>query len=174
MLAAMPTRAILSILLCILSLMMAGCATTASSPQAAMQLETRRRQLASEPRGDFYVGRRFHIPHTHFWGYLRSPGQPWSSARLVIMNERYAKIPNRLPEMPTDGGEAYGDDHNREYRIWGRYTGRRVFDPNSNLVLPEFELRRHELINEYPGFLFQPGERFNGKQLFRSEPGSNP
>ncbi len=139
-----------------------------------MQLDTRRRQIASEPRGDYYVGRRFHIPHTHFWGYLRSPGQGWESSRLVIMNERYAKIPNRLPEMPSDGGEAYGDDHNREYRIWGRYTGRRVFDPNSNMVLPEFELRRAELTNEFPGFLFQPGERFNGTQLFRREPGSTP
>lgn len=171
----MQTRAILSLLLCLLSsLFIAGCATGPSSPQAAMQMDTRRRQIASEPRGDYYVGRRFHIPHTHFWGYLRSPGQGWESARLVIMNERFTKIPNRLPETPTDGGEAYGDDHNREYRIWGRYTGRRVFDPNSNMVLPEFELRRAELLNEFPGFLFQPGERFNGSQLFRREPGSAP
>ena len=172
------TRALLTLLPCLASLLLSGCATGtgggASSPQAALQLATRSRQIAAEPRGDYYIGRRFHIPHTHFWGYLRSPGQPWSASRLVIMNERYANIPNRLPEMPYDGGEAYGDDHNREYRIFGRYTGRRVFDPNSNMVLPEFELRRAELINEAPGFLFTPGERFNGRQLFRREPGSTP
>lgn len=176
--AAMLTRAILSLLLCCSSLLLSSCATGtgggASSPQAAMQIQTRNRQIAAEPRGAYYIGRRFHIPHTHFWGYLRSPGQPWSTSKLVIMNERYAKIPNRLPEQPSDGGEAYGDDHNREYRIYGQYTGRRVFDPNSNMVLPEFELRRYELINDFPGFLFQPGERFNGKQLFRGEPGSKP
>ncbi len=173
--AAMPTRAILSLLLCFSSLLLSGCAGGgATSPQAALRIQTRSRQIAAEPRGNYYIGRRFHIPHTHFWGYLRSPGQSWNTARLVIMNERYAKIPNRLPEVPADGVEAYGDDHNREYRIYGQYTGRRVFDPNSNMVLPEFELRRYELISESPGFLFQPGERFNGKQLFRREPGSTP
>jgi hypothetical protein len=83
------------------------------------------------------------------------------------------KIPFRLPEQPSDGGYAYGDDHNNEYRIYGRYTGRRVFDPNSNMILPEFELRRWELINESAGWLFTPGERFTGR-LLRSEPGSAP
>jgi hypothetical protein len=90
------------------------------------------------------------------------------------MNERYQKIPNRLPEQPGDGGYAYGDDHNTEYRIWGRYTGRKVFDPNSNMVLPEFELRRWEIHNESPGWLFKPNERFNGSQLLRGEAGSTP
>lgn len=174
----MPTalRALFSLLLCLSSLALSACATGGGSltPQQALQVQTRATQIAMEPRGDYYIGRRFHIPHTHFWGYLRSPGQPWSSSRLVIMNERYMNIPNRRPESPSDGGEAYGDDHNREYRIWGRYTGRRVFDPNSNMVLPEFELRRWELKNEFPGFLFTPGERFNGSQLFRREPGSTP
>lgn len=170
----MTTRVLLSSLLCLLSMLLTGCETTALSPQAQLQVQTRQRLIAMEPRGDYYIGRRFHIPHTHFWGYVRSPGQSWDQARLVIMNERYAKIPNRLPEEPLDGTEAYGDDHNREYHLWGRYTGRRVFDPNSNMALPEFELRRWELFNESPGFLFQPGERFNGKQLFRAEPGSKP
>ena len=53
-------------------------------------------------------------------------------------------------------------------------TGRKVFDPNSNLVLPEFELRRWEVRNESPGWLFKPNEKFNGSQLLRAEPGALP
>jgi hypothetical protein len=170
---AMPTRAAISSLLCLLSLFMTGC-ETGSSPASGPQAEARRRQIAMEPRGDYYIGRRFHIPHTHFWGYLRSPGQDWSTARLVIMQERFMKIPYRLPEQPNDGGYAYGDDHNTEYRIFGGYSGRRVFDPNSNMILPEFELRRWEVLNDSPGWLFRPNERFNGQQLLRGEPGSAP
>lgn len=170
----MSRRVVFSTFLLLLSLFMTGCSTTGLTPQQAAQVESRRRLIAMEPRGDFYIGRRFYLPHTHFWGYLRGPGQDWSTSRLVIMNERYKNIPNRLPELPTDGGYAYGDDHNTEYRIWGRYTGRKVFDPNSDMVLPEFELTRWEIKDESPGWLFKPGERFNGRQLLRAEPGSKP
>lgn len=170
----MSRRALISILFSFLSFFITGCETTGLSPQQAAQVESRRRQIAMEPRGDYYIGRRFYIDHTHLWGYLRTPGQGWDTSKLVIMNERYQKIPNRLREQPDDGSEGYGDDHGREYRMWGRYTGRKVFDPNSNLVLPEFELRRWELRNESPGWLFKPNERFNGSQLLRSEPGSTP
>ena len=170
----MSPRFVFSALFLLLSLLITSCETTGLSPQQVAAVETRRRQIALEPRGDYYIGRRFYIDHTHLWGYLRSPGQDWSTSKLVIMNERYQKIPNRLPEQPTDGGYAYGDDHNTEYRMWGRYTGRKVFDPNSNLVLPEFELRRWEVSNASPGGLFKPNERFNGSQLLRAEPGSTP
>lgn len=174
MAAAMSARIVFSFLLSLSSLFLASCETSGLSPQQAAAVEARHRQIAMEPRGDYYIGRRFYIDHTHFWGYLRQPGQNWENSKLVIMNERFQKIPNRLPEQPTDGGYAYGDDHNVEYRIWGRYTGRKVFDPNSNLALPEFELRRWEILNDSPGFLFKPNERFNGTQLFRGEPSSTP
>ena len=100
----MSCRVVFSTFLLLLSLFMTGCSTTGLTPQQAAQVESRRRLIAMEPRGDFYIGRRFYLPHTHFWGYLRSPGQDWSTSRLVIMNERYKNIPNRLPELPTDGG----------------------------------------------------------------------
>ena len=125
----MPRRALFSTLFCLASLFITGCETTGLSPQQAAAVEARHRQIALEPRGDYYIGRRFYINHTHLWGYVRSPGQTWENSRLVIMNERYQKIPYRLPEQPGDGGYAYGDDHNAEYTLWGRFTGRKVFDP---------------------------------------------
>ena len=35
----------------------------------------RKAQIAAEPRGDFYYGRRYFVEKTRFWGYLREPGQ---------------------------------------------------------------------------------------------------
>ena len=125
----------------------------------------RAEQIAAEPRGNYYIGRRFHVERTRFWGYLRRPGEPWQSARLVMMNEDYRYVPDRLPEIPEGGGRRFAYDHNYEYKIYGSYSGREVYDPNANLFLPEFVLKNHELINPIPGWLFEPNERYDGKTL---------
>lgn len=157
-------------LLLLSSILLSSCASGPSAPLVQM----REAQIAAELPGDYYIGRRFHIERTHFWGYLRRPRQPWQQARLVVMGERLQKVPDRLPEIPSGASMAHGFDHNREYRIWGRYTGRKIYDPNSNLILPEFELQRYELLNPSPGWLFDPRERFNGSQLLRNEPDAIP
>jgi hypothetical protein len=58
--------------------------------------------------------------------------------------------------------------------VWGRFTGRKIYDPNSDLILPEFEAIRYELISSTPGWLFKPNEKFNGYQLLRAEPEAMP
>jgi hypothetical protein len=158
------------------SCLLAACSTTSSSsdPRSAQELEYRRLSIASEPRGDYYIGRRFHIERTHFWGYVRRPGETWDKSRLVVLNEKFQRAPDRLPEIPSGMGPAYGYDHNYQYRLWGHFSGRKVYDPNSNLILPEFVLQRYELITESPGWLFKPGERFDGRHLLRHEPGAVP
>lgn len=148
--------------------------TSCESPEIAAQIEARRAQIAAEPLGDYYIGRRFVIERTHFWGYLRRPRQSWDSSKLVVFNEKQCRTPDRLPEMPSGDGRAFGYDHNQEYRIWGFYSGRKIYDPNSNLFLPEFVLQRYELINPSPGWLFSPKDKFNGYQLLRSEPEAMP
>ena len=152
------------------ALVLTSCGTTDVSPQ----LEARRLAIASEPPGDYYIGRRFAIERTHFWGYLRRPGQPWATSKLVVMGERIQKTPDRLPEAPSGDGRAFAFDHNHEYRLWGYYSGRKVYDPNSDLILPEFVLQRYEPLNSSPGWLFSPKERFNGSQLLRNEPEALP
>ncbi len=117
-------------------------------------------EIAAEPRGNHYIGRRYHVDRTRFWGYLRRPGEPWQSARLVVMNERRKYAPDRLPELPAGGGRGFSFDHNHEYRIYGHYSGRTVYDPNANLFLPEFVLTDYELISASPGWLFAPGESY--------------
>lgn len=158
-------------LLLLSTLLLSSCATTGP---AGPLVDQRNAQIAAELPGNYYIGRRFHIERTHFWGYLRRPRQPWQEAKLVIFGEHRMRAPDRLPEIPTGTGMAYGYDHNREYRIWGRYTGRKLYDPNSNLILPEFELHRYEVLNPSPGWLFDPRERFNGSQLLRNEPEALP
>ena len=83
-------------------------------------INDRKAQIAAEPRGDFYYGRRYFVEKTRFWGYLREPGQPANKAKLVIFNESWKINHDRLPEKK--GGNSYGFDNNYEYRIYGRYT----------------------------------------------------
>ncbi|MEM6911991.1 MAG: hypothetical protein AAF555_10470 [Verrucomicrobiota bacterium] len=161
-------KGLLFCLLSLLSAFLSGCQTT--SPQ----VQARNAAIAVEPTGDWFIGRRYYVENTTFWGYLRQPRQTWEEAKLVIVNERRKRTPDRLPEIPDERGRAHGYDNNFEYRLWGRYTGQARYDPNTNLVLPEFELSRYELLNPSPGFLFQPEERYHLYQLTLTPSGGVP
>lgn len=167
-------RYFLHLALLVVSLLLSACQTGSSDPRFAQQLEYRRMSIASEPAGDYFVGRRFHIERLHFWGYVRRPGENWDKSRLVVMNEKFMKQPDRYPEVPSGDGPAYGSDHNTEYRLWGQFSGRKIYDPNSNMVLPEFVLQRYEVKDTSPGWLFKPDEKFDGTHLFRGEYGATP
>ncbi len=130
------------------------------SPEEGKRLEAERAaKIQAEPRGDFYIGRRYYVRRIHAWGYLRRPGQSWSSAKVVMMNESSMRVPDRLPEFGT--GKVFGFDHNYEYKIRGNYTGRTIYDPNANARLPEFRPTSIEILDKSPGFLFKPGQRYN-------------
>ncbi len=126
--------------------------------------QARRQQIDTEARGDFYYGRRYYVPKTRFWGYLRRPGSPWNVSKLVIFNESKKLNPDRLPEEGPAGAR-YGFDQNYEYRIRGRYTGRKLYEPNSNQFLPEFQLTGYELLDKDPGWLFSPTDQYNPKSI---------
>lgn len=139
------------------ALALPACTTTSTSTP---EMAAREAAIAAEPAGAYFVGRRYFIDTTRFWGYLREPGKPWATAKLVVMNEARVKVPDRLPEVPADGGPAHGYDNNFEYRVTGHYTGRGVYDPNSNLTLPEFFLTGMQISTENPGYLFSPRQRY--------------
>jgi hypothetical protein len=121
-------------------------------------------QIAAEPKGDFFYGRRYYVHKTRFWGYLRKPGKSASQSQLVVFKESQKLCPDRLPENGPSG-QCYGFDHNYEYRIWGQYTGRKVYDVNSNQFLPEFLLRDYQLVNKQPGWLFSPRDQYDPKRI---------
>ncbi|MFT4546811.1 MAG: hypothetical protein ACI9UA_000462 [Pseudoalteromonas tetraodonis] len=120
--------------------------------------------INAEPRGNHYIGRRYFVEKTRFWGYVRRPGESWEKSRLVVVNEDLKRTPDRLPELPR-GSHGYGFDHNYQYKLIGRYTGDTVYDPNANMFLPEFLLESYELISADPGWLFSPSETYNSRRL---------
>src|SRR5215211_6100002 len=133
----------LSQLCCACAALMAytSCTTTEpSSNLAGASRATMTSAIAQEPRGAYFVGRRYYKKDYKFWGYVRESGAPWSTARLVMLNENTKLAPDRA-------GGALGTDNNYEYKLLGEFTGQTVYEPASNGFYPEFRLRGAELLS---------------------------
>ena len=128
------------------ALFLAGCETVPQGIQQA-RIEMAQR-IAAEPAGDYYIGRRYYKPDYKFWGYVRRPGQPWSAAQLVMLNEKEKLAPDR---ERLD----FGSDNNYEYKLYGYFSGDTVYEPASNGFYPEFVLKRYELISMNPAPIFK-------------------
>jgi len=159
---------------------LSGCRTTdlTNDPAYVEALRDRAAKIKSEPLGDYFIGRRYYVYRMRFWGYLRKPGQEWKDSSLVVMNEGFKPVPDRLPEISEGEEESFGMDpsklkavqrfgfdHNYEYKIKGKFSGKKVYDPNSNMFIPEFVLTDYQLINADPGWLISPLEIYNFKVL---------
>ena len=90
-----------------------GCETidVDAGPIAAMNAA-----IPNEPQGDYFVGRRMYKQDYKMWGWVREPGKPWKSAKLVMMNEQIKLAPDR------EAGKL-GSDNNYEYRLTGSFSG---------------------------------------------------
>ncbi len=154
-------RRALLLLLAVFLPLLPSCETSAGGPM----VEARNAAIRAETPGNFWIGRRYFVDKTRFWGYVRRPGQLWENSQLVMMDESRIKTPDRLPELPTGGGPAHGYDHNYEYRLTGGLTGRKVYDPNADMELPVFAPGSFELRNRTPGFLFSPADRYSPKYI---------
>ena len=141
-----PSRFILALSPLLALIFLGGCETTPDGIQQARV--TQQRGIQSEPPGDYYVGRRYYNPNFKFWGYVRRPGQPWSTAQLVMLNEKSKLAPDR--EQLN-----FGFDNNYEYRLLGNFSGEKVYEPASNGIYPEFVLRGYELISTTPPPIFK-------------------
>ena len=126
--------------------------------------EERQAKIAAETPGDYYIGRRYHVEKTRFWGYVRKPREPWQSARLVVMREDRQTTPDRLPESPS-AQPSHGFDQNYEYKLRGYYTGQSAYDPNSNQILPQFMLTDYRVLDRDPGWLFHPDDHYDPRRF---------
>jgi hypothetical protein len=126
----------------------AGCETT--MPQGIQQARIEAAQkIAAEPPGDYFIGRRYFKGSVFkFWGYVRKPGQPWTTAQLVVFNEKEKLAPDREKL-------SFGSDNNYEYKLYGSFSGQTVYEPASNGFYPEFVLKRYELISTNPAPIFR-------------------
>jgi hypothetical protein len=145
------TSVALSIQVILGALFLAGCETEPTGIERSKMAV--KAQIAAEPPGDYYVGRRYYKPYFKFWGYVRRPNQPWSTAKLVMLNEKEKLAPDRQQL-------SFGSDNNYEYRLYGGFTGQTVYEPASNGFYPEFLLKRYELISTNPLPIFR--SQFSG------------
>lgn len=99
--------------------------------------------IRAEQPGNYFVGRRMFKKDYKMWGWVRNPGQPWKSARLVMLNEQTLLAPDRVRGT-------LGDDNNHEYRLEGRFTGETIYEPASDRFYPEFQLTGFKLVNSQP------------------------
>lgn len=153
------------------SILLTSCATSSNKygylgppNMGGPSAEVRQAQISAEPGGSFFYGRRYFVHKTRFWGYLRKPHQAGTKSKMVVFNETQKRAPDRLPEDGPPGAR-FGYDANYEYRIYGRYTGVNVYEPNSNQFLPEFLLTNYEVVNRQPGWLFSPNDHYDDRRI---------
>jgi hypothetical protein len=128
------------------ALFFTGCATM---PEGIQQARIAMAQnIAAEAPGDYFIGRRYFKPNFKFWGYVRRPGQPWSTAQLVMLNEKQKLAPDRERL-------SFGSDNNYEYKLYGYFSGDKVYEPASDGVYPEFVLKGYEEISTNPPPIFK-------------------
>jgi hypothetical protein len=133
-------------------LFLASCQTEPTGIQNAKIAMAQR--IAAETPGDYYIGRRYFKPDFKFWGYVRRPGEPWSKSQLVMLNEKQKLAPDRAALK-------FGSDNNYEYKLYGNFSGDKVYEPASNRVYPEFVLKNYELISTNPPPIFKT--QFSGR-----------
>jgi hypothetical protein len=99
--------------------------------------------IRAEAPGHYFIGRRMYKSDYKMWGWVREPGKPWTTAQLVMLNEKTKLAPDR------EAGKL-GADNNYEYRLRGRFSGDTVYEPASDKFYPEFILAGYELLNTKP------------------------
>ena len=127
------------------TLAFSGCTTTdplAVSRQAMIA------NIKSEAPGNYFIGRRYYKVDYKFWGWVRQPGESWSIAKMVMLNENQKFAPDRDLGKP-------GSDNNYEYKLFGEFSGQTVYEPASNGFYPEFVLKGTELISVSPGNIYK-------------------
>jgi hypothetical protein len=132
-------------------LLFTGCqtgtlATAGNGLQASLEASER---IKAESPGEYFVGRRLVGKRYYFWGYVKKPRENWTQAKLVMLNEKAQLAPDRARG-------AIGSDNNFEYRLYGYFSGDRVYEPASGRFFSEFVLKRAELIDSNPSTIFPP------------------
>jgi hypothetical protein len=149
------------LILAFAALLLAGCETTQDQFNQSQALLNQ--TIANEPPGNYFIGRRFYRKNYFFWGYIRQPRQPWSSAKLVMMNEQKKLAPDRQANAP-------GSDGDYEYRLQGYFSGQTVYEPASNSFYPEFVLTGYQLISNHPVAIFRDPNATDPARLYIDKP----
>lgn len=128
----------------VVAMAISGCETV--DPNAGARAEMNAAIQAEQP-GDYFIGRRMYKQDYKMWGWVREPGKPWSSAKLVMFNEQIKLAPDR------EAGKL-GSDNNYEYRLTGGFSGQSVYEPASDQFYPEFVLKGYEVKSTSPARIY--------------------
>ncbi len=132
----------------LVAVVLSGCQTPSAGPDQTAARAQMLVDIANEPPGNYFIARRYYKEDYKFWGYVRKPGQPWSTAQMVLLNEHRKIAPDR------EAGRL-GSDNGVEYRLTGHFSGDQVYEPPSNAVYPEFVLTGYEVISRTPAPIFR-------------------
>lgn len=132
----------------LLALCLVGLTACETIDPYASQRAAAAEAIRQEAPGDYFIGRRFYKEDYKMWGWVREPGKPWSSAKLVMFNEQQKLAPDR------EQGKL-GSDNNYEYKLFGYFSGDTVYEPASNRMYPEFVLKGYELKSVQPPMIFK-------------------
>lgn len=147
------------------ALFFAGCESTVGpSPSAVAAARAGMlAEIKSEPPGAYFVGRRYFKSDYKFWGFVRASGQPWTTAKLVMLNENQKLAPDRSTGR-------LGSDNNVEYKLHGNFSGEKVYEPASNGFYPEFVLRDFEVRSLTPAPIFRDSAATNPERRVIVDP----
>ncbi|RFC46365.1 MAG: hypothetical protein DVB28_000019 [Verrucomicrobia bacterium] len=147
----------------IAALALSACQTGPSARELSQSRKLMEEQISNEPKGNYFVGRRYYKVDYKMWGYLRKPGEPWLDSRLVVLNEDRTLAPDRKLN-------AIGSDNGHEYKLFGRFSGQDVYEPASNATYPEFVLQRAELLTKTPGPIFKNRKALDPRERYYPTP----
>jgi hypothetical protein len=139
-------------------ILLASCETAPNGVEQARAAMAAR--IATEPAGDYFIGRRYFKSGFYFWGFVRRPRQSWSDAKLVVLNENQQLAPDREQL-------GLGADNGFEYKLRGYFSGDQVYELVSNQFLPEFVLQGYELISTNPAPILP--SQIHGQQVGTGE-----
>jgi hypothetical protein len=130
-----------------------GCETMQEQAQERAAMNE---AIRAEVPGNYFIGRRMYKEDYKMWGWVREPGQPWSTAKYVMFNEQQVLAPDR---QKND----IGFDNNFEYRLTGYYSGQKVYEPASDRYYPEFVLTGYELRSTTPPMIYASKDELDPK-----------
>ena len=108
--------------------------------------------ILTEKTGDYFIGRRMFKTDYKMWGWIRELGKPWTTSRLVMLNEQKKLAPDRSQGK-------IGLDNNYIYRLSGKFSGDTVYEPASDRFYPEFVLEGYELLSTKPEPIYVTNEQ---------------
>lgn len=145
------------------ALALASCQTGRPARDLAAARLAMEESIPNEPKGDYFIGRRCYKVDYKMWGHVRRPREPWTDARLVMLNEDRMLAPDRARN-------AIGSDNGFEYRLRGRFSADSVYEPASNTVYPEFVLEKADLLSEKPAPIFKDRRALDPRKRYYPDP----